>query len=84
MDSGVASAFAKGESVLQWNCPVDYLAVSQGKNKNYDARLLRLPCKAFDLGECRFPFVLVCKVELWVYVLLSDGCHCGVCAGFVI
>ena len=27
-----ASAFAKGESVLQQNCPVDCLAVSQGKN----------------------------------------------------
>ena len=26
-----ASAFAESESVLQWNCPVDYLAVSQGK-----------------------------------------------------
>ena len=24
-----ASAFAKNESVLQWNCPEDYLAVGQ-------------------------------------------------------
>ena len=29
LEAEEASAFAKNESVLQWNCPEDYLAVGQ-------------------------------------------------------